>query len=160
MRRLSVFVPVLVWSLSWTSAAYGQERQTFVLNPGWNLISFQVLPASCPAGDARDVFSRIVATDGNGGRLLDAAGEPVRMFDRENSARSPLRAALMLEEIRTAEQDGGVSLTWRSLEPALPADILRRIPLPEDFLSDGASTVSACTGLPMRYGAWRSRRRT
>ena len=136
MRRLSVIVPVLVWAVSWTSAGYGQERQIFVLNPGWNLIAFQVLPASCPAGDARDVFSRMVATDGSGGRLLDAVGEPVRLFDRENPVGSPLRAALVLEGVRTAEQDGGVSVTWRSLEPALPAEILRRIPLPEGFLGD------------------------
>ena len=136
MRRLSVFVPVLLWALSWTSAGYGQERQIFVLNPGWNLIAFQVLPASCPAGDARDVFSRMAATDGSGRRLLDAVGEPVRLFDRENPARSPLRAALVLEEVRTAEQNGGVSVTWRSLEPALPAEILRGIPLPEGFLGD------------------------
>ena len=102
LRRLVVVAIVL----SAAAVSQAQERQTFVLNPGWNLVTFQVLPGR----QAVDVFSSMTATDGSDARL----------FDVENPAGSRLKAALALDSV---EQDGDETrFTWRVLEEAQYSD--------------------------------------
>lgn len=98
--------------------SHAQERQTFVLNPGWNLITFQVLPGR----QAVDVFSSMTATDGSGARL----------FDVRSPAGSRLKAAFALDGVQPVGEE--TRFTWRVLEEAQyddPAALPSGFPLPD-----------------------------
>ena len=69
MGRWLVCCMILLLGSALSQAA---ERQRFDLNPGWNLITFQVLPAD---GQASKVFSGIQS--GHGASLFDA-GNPAQ----------------------------------------------------------------------------------
>lgn len=94
------------------------EPQSFVLNTGWNLITFQVLPNNRQAGH---VFSRMVTTDGS-----------TRLFEPENAVGSRLKAAFALHSAQGDAQD--MQLTWRSFEAASytdPEELPSGFPFPE-----------------------------
>ena len=130
MRRCFVFA-VVVFSAA--TVSHAQERQTFVLNPGWNLITFQVLPGR----QAVDVFSSMVATDGSGARL----------FDARNPAGSRLKAAFALDGVQSANEE--TSFMWRVLEEAQytdPGALPSGFPLPDL----DAGHTHARSGSPLR----------
>ena len=105
--------------LSWVVVSHATERQSFLLNPGWNLITFQVLPAN---HQASHVFSSMEATDGSGARL----------FDPGSPGDSVLRAAFALDSLE--HDDQVLSLAWRVLEHARytnPETLSSSLPFPE-----------------------------
>ena len=114
MLRGLVFAAIVLSAV----VSQAQERQTFVLNPGWNLVTFQVLPGR----QAVEVFSSMTAMDGTGAPL----------FDVRNPASSRLQAALALDSV---EQDGDETrFTWRVLEEAQytdPGALPDGFPLPD-----------------------------
>ena len=105
--------------------------QRFVLNPGWNLVTFQVLPDD---SGAESVFSRVIAADGSGRPLFDPA----------NAAASPLKAAFALEDAQDLP-GGGARFRWRPLPSATftdPGSPPPGQPMP-DLLPDGVEEVHA-----------------
>ena len=81
------------------------ERQRFALNPGWNLITFQVLPTD---GQASQVFSSIQSDHG------------APLFDPDNPAGSPLKAAFALHGAHILDDD--TRFAWRAFEAAQYTD--------------------------------------
>ena len=115
MWRWLSFIVLLPWAV----VSHALESQSFVLSPGWNLVTFQVLPAS---PQASHVFSSMVASDGSGARL----------FDPENPAGSRLEAAFTLDSMQVVGQE--THLTWRAFQAAQfndPKALPSGFPLPE-----------------------------
>ena len=85
------------------------ERQQFDLNPGWNLITFQTLPAN---GQASEVFSHL--------RMVVPGGHGAPLFDIESAAASHLKAAFVLHGVQVVGED--THFTWRAFEAAQYTD--------------------------------------
>ncbi len=75
------------------------SRPRFDLNPGWNLITFQVLPAD---GQASKVFSSI------------QSGHGASLFDAGNPAASHLKAAFVLHGAQVVGEN--TQFAWRALD--------------------------------------------
>ena len=104
MRRWLVCIILLLGA-----AISHAQRQEFILNPGWNLITFQVLPANSQAGA---VFSRL--------RMVVPGGHSAPLFDAENPAASYLKAAFVMDGAQVvAERQHFI---WRALEAAQYTD--------------------------------------
>ena len=119
MKKKAIWTLVVVTVVLWTAArvAQGQEGaaanavpvQRFVLNPGWNLITFQVLPEN---RGAADVFASVVAADGSGKSL----------FDPEVPEGSLLQAAFALHAVQE-RIDQATHFRWQALSSARYTDL-------------------------------------
>src|ERR1700730_4033763 len=85
----------------WTNTAQAQTSQLITLQPGWNLITFQVLPQD---RSPEAVFGALHSEE---------TGQP--LYNKGNPQQSRLRGAYELSSVNTADPNAP-DFAWRTFE--------------------------------------------